>query len=189
MNTHSDENGIPDGFPKRLDSHIIYESDWLTLYADRVKLPNGEILPVWHRIHMPHASVAAVLFDHEGRILLIRSKRYSTGRLEWEIPAGRVETGETPEEAVRRECMEETGFTLRSLTFLASQNPDNGLSDLTIHLFAAKVQEKTRGFDANEVEDMRWVTRKKALSMLRRNEISCGTTMLALLYAIQFDPF
>lgn len=184
----SDPSGIPDGFPKRLDSRVLYKSDWLTLYADRVKLPDGGIVPVWHRIHMPHASVAAVLFDSDGRILLIRSKRYITGRLEWEIPAGRIEEDETPEEAIRRECLEETGFTLQNLTFLTKCNPDNGLSDLTLHLFAAKIRERAQKLDENEVEATRWVTRKEALSMLERNEIHCAATMLALLYTIQFSP-
>ncbi|SDB68974.1 NUDIX domain-containing protein [Butyrivibrio sp. INlla16] len=48
-------------------------------------------------------------------------------RLEWEIPAGKIEEGESPEEAARRECIEETGCSLKDVSFLCSQNPANGM--------------------------------------------------------------
>ena len=44
---------------------------------------------------------------------MTRSKRYTVMRLEWEIPAGSVEDGESKEEAARRECMEETRCTVK----------------------------------------------------------------------------
>lgn len=49
---------------------------------------------------------------------MTRSKRYTVMRLEWEIPAGIVEDGESKEEAARRECMEETRCTVKDLQFL-----------------------------------------------------------------------
>ncbi len=64
---------------------------------------------------------------------MIREKRYTVGRLEWEIPAGRVEDGESKEDAARREAMEETGCTLKDL--LRENRTMDGVSMLTI-LFA-----------------------------------------------------
>ena len=109
-----------------------------------------------------------------------------TARLEWEIPAGRVEEDETPEEAARRECMEETGCSLKDITFLCCQNPSNGMSDLKVHVFGARVEKETDTFDENEVRSKKWVPREKVLEMLKANEIQCGVSMLALLYAINF---
>ncbi len=51
---------------------------------------------------------------------MTRSKRYTVMRLEWEIPAGIVEDGESKEEAARRECMEETRCTVKDLQFLCT---------------------------------------------------------------------
>lgn len=109
-----------------------------------------------------------------------------TSRLEWEIPAGRIEDNETPEDAARRECLEETGCTLKDLTYLCCQNPSNGMSDLKLHVFGAKVENETYILDENEVQTKKWIPKDKILDMLRENEIQCGVSMLALLYAINF---
>lgn len=53
------------------------------------------------------------MFNEKEEVLLIRSKRYTVMRLEWEIPAGRMEDGESKEEAARRECLEEMDARLR----------------------------------------------------------------------------
>lgn len=82
-------------------------------------------------------------------------------RLEWEIPAGRIENNETAEETARRECLEEAGCILEDLTYLCCQNPSNGMSDLLIHVFAAKVKSETMDIDVNEVMGKQWIKKKK----------------------------
>ncbi|GAA6292666.1 NUDIX hydrolase [Enterocloster asparagiformis] len=173
-------------FPEKLDRKVIYESDWISLYTDRVRMPDGEIIESYHRLHYPYESVCVVICNARDEFLLIRSKRYTTGRIEWEIPAGRVEEGESPVEAAKRECFEETGCVTTDLTFLCTQNPSNGMSDLAVHNYLGKVERETDCFDENEVDGKQWIKRETVLEMLRKNEIFCGASMLALMYAIQF---
>ena len=173
-------------FPQMLARNVIYESDWVSLYQDRVRMPDGSVIPAYHRLHYPFESVACVVINERDEILMIQSKRYTTGRIEWEIPAGRVERGESAAEAAKRECLEETGCTLKDLTFLCTQNPSNGMSDLTVHVFAARVGAQSRDFDENEVSKTAWMEKGRVIQMLRDNEIRCGLSMLSLLYAIQF---
>ncbi len=172
--------------PEMLDRTVIYESDWVSLYSDKVKMPDGRILDTYHKLHYPHESVSVVIINEKDEILMIQSKRYVTSRLEWEVPAGRIENNESPENAARRECLEETGCTLKDLTYLCCHNPSNGMSDLKLHVFGAKVDTETSQIDENEVNAKRWIARDKALDMLKKNETHCGISMLALLYAIQF---
>lgn len=173
-------------FPERLDRKIIYESDWICLYADKVKMPSGYIIETYHKLHYPNESVCVVIVNEKDEVLMIQSKRYVTERLEWEIPAGRVERNEKPEDAARRECLEETGCTLKDLTYLCCQNPSNGMSDLKIHVFGARVDTENMDFDENEVNAKRWIPKEKVLEMLKENQTYCGVSMLGLLYAIQF---
>lgn len=172
--------------PERLDRKVIYESDYVCLYADKVKLSNGYIIEKYHQIHYPHEAVSIVVFNEKDEVLMIQSKRYTVMRLEWEIPAGRVEEGETKEEAARRECREETGCTVKDLKFLCTHNPANGMSDCVCHVFAAKVDTESMNFDENEVKTKKWVSREVVLEMLKNNETKDGVSILALLFALKF---
>lgn len=172
--------------PERLERTAIYESDYICLYTDRVKMPNGAVIEKYHQLHYPHEAVSVVIFNEKDEILLIQSKRYTVMRLEWEIPAGRMETGETKEQAAERECREETGCTIKELRFLCTHNPANGMSDCTCHVFAARVETESMEFDKNEVETKKWVSRETALEMLKCNETKDGVSILALLFALAF---
>ncbi|MCI5956218.1 MAG: NUDIX hydrolase [Clostridiales bacterium] len=175
-----------DRFPTRLSKRLIYQSPWIELYADTVRMPDGSVIEAYHRLHYPSDAVCVAVFNRRDELLMIRSRRYITGRLEWELPAGSVEKDETPIEAAWRECLEETGCRVENLRFLCSQNPSNGMADLTVHVFAARAADDTGSFDQNEVAERRWIPRPQLMRMLRRNELRCGVSMLAALYALQF---
>ena len=168
----------------RLARRAVYESDWVCLYLDTVRLPGGEVIDGYHQLHYPHESVSIVITNELGDILLTHNRRYTTGRLEWEVPAGRVETGESPESTARRESMEETGCTLKALRYLCWHNPANGMSDLKMHVFAATVDAEGTILDTNEIESKRWFSPSEVRDMLRQGEIRCGVSMLALLWAL-----
>ena len=172
--------------PERLERNTIYESDYVCLYTDKVKLSSGYIIEKYHQIHYPHQAVSIVIFNEINEILMIREKRYTVGRLEWEIPAGKIEDGESKEDAARREAMEETGCTLRDLTFLCSQNPANGMSDCLCHVFAARVDTESSIRDTDEVASKVWMPVEQVKEMLRKNETHCGVSMLAILFALEF---
>lgn len=175
-----------DKMPFMLERKVIYESDWVELYSDKVQMPDGRVLPSYHKLHYPHESISVVILNEKNEIMMIQSRRYITARLEWEIPAGRIEEGEMPEEAARRECLEETGCILRDLAYLCCYNPNNGMSDLKVHLFLARVETETAHLDENEVNAKRWVPKEEVLELLKENKSQCGVSMLGLLYAIQF---
>lgn len=173
-------------FPEKLDRKVIYESDWISLYADNVRMPDGRIFDTYHKLHFPHESVSVVIINEKNEVLMIQSKRYITSRMEWEIPAGRIENDESLDEAAKRECLEETGCTLKDLKYLCCYNPNNGMSDLKLHVFVARVDTETSQIDENEVGAKKWISKDKVLEMLANNETQCGVSMVALLYAIQF---
>lgn len=77
-----------ENMPECLERTTIYESDYVCLYTDKVRLPSGGIIEKYHQIHYPKESVAIVIFNENKDILFIHNRRYTVGHLEWEIPAG-----------------------------------------------------------------------------------------------------
>ena len=175
-----------DKMPKRLERTTIYESDYVCLYTDKVELPSGQIIDKYHQIHYPHEAVSIVIFNEKNEILMIHEKRYTVGRLEWEIPAGRVEDGESKEDAARREAMEETGCTLKDLQFLCSHNPANGMADNVLHVFGAKVDTESSIQDVDEVAEKVWMSIDEVKTLLRENRTMDGVSILAILFALEF---
>ena len=113
-------------------------------------------------------------------------KKEDVNQGKWIGVGGKFEKNESPECAARRECLEETGCTLKDLTYLCCHNPSNGMSDLKLHVFGAKVNTESMEIDTNEVNAKKWISKDKVIDMLKNNETQCGISILALLYAIQF---
>src|SRR6476646_5009619 len=93
-----------------LRRETIYDSPWLRLHRDDVQLPDGSLIAGHHVVDFPRPAVCVVPIGADGRILLIEHYRFITDTIGWEVPAGRLDEGEQPDEAAARELREETGF-------------------------------------------------------------------------------
>ena len=115
---------------------VLYDSEWMRLALTDVELPSGKRFE-HHVLRMPaHASGVVVDVADRGVLLLWRH-RFTTDTWGWEIPAGRIDPGETVEHAGRRETEEESGWRPGPLTPLTTYFPHNGSSDATFHLLLA----------------------------------------------------
>ena len=114
----------------------IYDSEWMRLALVDVEIPGHRRFD-HHVLRMPAAASGTVVHDADRGVLLLWRHRFITDTWGWEIPAGRIDDGETPEEAARRETLEETGWQPGPLRHLTTYYPHNGSSDATFHLFAA----------------------------------------------------
>ena len=74
--------------PKHLSRITIYESEWINLHVDKVKFPDGRVVDKHHHLDFPKKSVASLVENNNAELLLIQAFRYTTGTIEWEIPAG-----------------------------------------------------------------------------------------------------
>lgn len=116
--------------------------------------------------HFPRTDpVVIMLAEHEGRALIGRQPRFPAGR--YSALAGFVEVGESVEEAVARELMEEAGVRALSVRYLASQ-PWPFPSSLMLAC-VAPVERDAITLDRNELEDAKWVTRDEVCASLAGN--------------------
>jgi 8-oxo-dGTP pyrophosphatase MutT (NUDIX family) len=96
----------------------------------------------------------ALAFTPEGKAILVRQFRHGTREVSLELPGGVVEEGQTPEEAARRELLEETGYKAESLELLCSLKPNPALFGNSIHTFLAKSAVPTGRTDFDENEEL-----------------------------------
>lgn len=120
-----------------------------------------------------------------GRILLVRQYRHAAGDFLWEIPAGRLEPGEDPLVAARRELAEECGLEARLWRQAPAFYPAPGYTNEVMHLFFAYGLTPARGDarpDHDEEIETRVFTRQELDTMIRRGKIRDGKTLAAAAY-------
>ena len=161
----------------------IYQSDWLDLKLVDVELPSGARFE-HHVVRSPRAAAAAVVRDPERGVLLIYRHRFITDSWGWEVPAGGVDPGETPEQAARRETIEEAGWEPGPLRLIGSYFPSNGLCDQAFHVLSA-TSARHIGEPANrdETERVAWTAEHEVKELIHRGEIHDGFSLTALLWA------
>ncbi len=119
----------------KVKSDIVYEGKIVNLRVDQVKLPSGNTST---REVVDHpGSVGIVAIDKDRKIILIRQFRYPVGEVLWEIPAGKLDPGESPLDCARRELEEETSYVAGHLEKIVSFYTSPGFSSEMLHLFLA----------------------------------------------------
>ena len=137
---------------------IIYDSEWVRLALVDVEIP-GHSRFEHHVIRMPAAASGVVVADPARGVLLLWRHRFATDTWGWEIPAGRIDPGETPIEAgAARRGRRPGGVPVRCDRSF-SYHPINGTSDATFHLFAADgAAHEGDPHDWSESERVEWRT-------------------------------
>ncbi len=160
----------------------IYDSEWMCLRLTDVELPDGHRFE-HHVVRYPHDAAGTVVVDPNRGVLLLWRHRFITDTWGWEIPAGRVDPGETPAQAATREVLEETGWRPGALRPIASYHPSNGSADQVFHLFVADGAEHVGDpVDAFESERIEWVDPERVRTEIRAGRMPDGMSLTAVLW-------
>lgn len=120
---------------KTLTSKLLHKGRHFNFKTDEIQLPSGKTTT---RDIIDHpGAVAIVPILDDGRVLLVKQYRYTTGKELLEIPAGTLEKGEAPDNCARRELKEETGYTAGSMKKILAMYMAPGYSNEVIHLYFA----------------------------------------------------
>jgi ADP-ribose diphosphatase len=164
----------------------IYTGRVINLDLDAVRFPDGSSGQL-EMVRHPGASAVVPLLDEprgpDPRVMLIRQFRHAADDFIWEIPAGRLDPGETPATCAHRELEEETGMSADVLARLTTIFTTPGFTDERIHIFMAhELKPGTHRREPDEfmeVQTRRW---SEAMSMIRSGEIRDAKTLVALMY-------
>ena len=161
-------------------STILFTGKIVRLEYDEVRLPNGKMAT--REVIRHRGAVAVVALTDEGEILLERQYRYPHAEVLWEIPAGKLEAGEDPAEAVKRELQEETGAVAKEWLSLGMFYPSPAILDEKIRLYLARgLTFGKRHLDEDEFLALERVPLARAVEMILRGEIPDGKTQAAVL--------
>lgn len=167
-------------FEKRLSSETKFEGRVITVTLDRVELENGGTSTREVVRHHGGAGVAAL--NDEGEIYLVRQYRYALGQELWELPAGKLEKGEDPFEAAKRELGEECGLTADYYTPLGEFYPTVGYDTEIIYMWVATGLHTTQmHLDDDEFLTPDRIPLAKAYEMVMSGEIKDGKTIAGVL--------
>jgi 8-oxo-dGTP pyrophosphatase MutT (NUDIX family) len=164
----------------------LYTSEWLSLRVARVEPPRSETFS-HHVVRMSFDAAGVVIADASRGILLLHRHRFITDTWGWEIPAGGVEAGETPEQAVEREAVEETGWRPHAIEPLGSSYPSNGQSDQLFRFFLAHGATEVGEPEPSETDRVEWFGADDVRGLIGAGEIMDGlsATALGLAFALR----
>jgi ADP-ribose pyrophosphatase len=166
---------------ERLDSQRVFTGKVFNVDRDRVSMPNGRTVAVDVVRHSK--SVVLLPVPEPGHLVLIRQYRYALNKYLWELPAGSVDEGETPEQAARRECHEEIGLVPQTIVRLSAMYPTPGYCDEEMIFFRCSGLEKTdeqAHLDEDEDIEAKTFELREARDMIRRGEIVDMKTVVGL---------
>lgn len=170
----------------QLATRRVFAGRVVRLDVDTVRFPDGSTGELEVIRHPGAAAVVPCASDPAGRdptILMIRQYRHAAGGELWEIPAGTLAAGESPEACAHRELLEETGVTASRLERLTSILTTPGFTDEVIHLYVAS--GLTAGTAAREHDEFIEVVPRPLSSVLdqvRDGEVRDAKTIVAILY-------
>ena len=166
---------------ERLSSEQVFKGKVFSVDRDRVQMPNGRTVTVDVVRHSK--SVVIVPMPEPGKVILIRQYRYAVNAYLWELPAGSVDEGETPEAAARRECHEEIGLVPSTVVRLSAMLPTPGYCDEEMVFFRVSgldTSDEQAEVDEDEDIEARPFDLRDAREMVRRGEITDMKTLVGL---------
>ena len=157
-----------------------YRGRILRVRRERYRLPDGREASLDAVRYRNVATVVPLLDD--GRVVLLRQFRPIVDATLWEVPAGTIEPGESPEACALRELGEEAGYRAGRIEPLGEALVDPGLTDERLFLFVARdLTPVPRALDADEHIDIHAVPLAEAYRMIDAGEIADAGTLIALL--------
>ncbi|MGA2513838.1 MAG: NUDIX hydrolase [Candidatus Limnocylindrales bacterium] len=165
---------------RRVSRRVAYENPWIEIRHDEVIRPDGQP-GIYGVVHFRHLAIGVAPLDAMDRVLLVGQYRYTLDRYSWEIPEGGGGFDESPEEAARRELVEETGYGGGQWRELCRAELSNSVTDEVAILFVATgLEPGLPSPEGTEQLQLRWVPFDEAMAMIGRGEIADAMTILAL---------
>lgn len=165
---------------KTVNKNYVYKGKIINVRKDDALLPNGN--PCIREMVEHNGGVCIAPLTDNNELIFVRQFRYPYSEVLLELPAGKLEIGEDPFEAGKRELEEETGNVAAKYMNCGKFYPSPGYTGEIIYLYAAKGLTPTHmNLDDDEFLEVEKIPVKKAVQMVLDNEIVDGKTQALVL--------
>ncbi|MBR1739261.1 MAG: NUDIX hydrolase [Ruminococcus sp.] len=167
---------------KQLSSEQLFDGVVVKLFRDEVELDNGFKATREYIKHPGGVCIAAL--DEEDNLFMVEQFRYPFMRALTEVPAGKLEFGEDPEECGRRELKEEVGAVAESFEYLGCLYPTVAYDTEIIHMYLARgLSFGEQHLDEGEFLGVKKLPLRKAFEMVINNELPDAKTQMIIMKA------
>ena len=163
-----------------VSSDLIYTGKTIQLRVDTVEVPNKGYQK--REIIEHNGAVAIVAITEDNKIVLVKQYRKAIEQFLYELPAGKVEIGETPLDCAIRELKEETGYSVDSLKLIHKYYTTPGFSNQLVFIYLAKgLTPGESKLDEDEFLEVHEIDKDEVYNMIARNEIEDAKTSIGML--------
>jgi ADP-ribose pyrophosphatase len=170
---------------KTLSTKYVHKGPWATLRADKCEMPDGTIVDEYFVLEYPNWANAVALTE-DNKIIMVRQYRHAADIVSLEIPGGVIEEGENPEEGMRRELLEETGYQFDEVELISTvyANPSTANNKTFCYLARGGKKVQEQQLDEHEEITVHEYTIDEVKQFLAGNKIAQSLHCTGLFYAL-----
>jgi len=172
---------------KILSSEYLFHDLWFKVRKDKCITPAGKVVEPYYVYEFPDW-VTAVALTEDGKVIMETQYRHALGEVGIEIPGGCVDEDDVDfEAAIRRELMEETGYTFDQVEYLGKISANPSTNSNLMHMYLAKGGKKTthQQLDPNEEIDIELISIDELKELVRSNKIVQSMHVTCIHYALE----
>ncbi len=164
----------------------IYKGKIVDLGLETVQISQDKPAATLEIVRHP-GGAAVVAIDSGHKVCLLKQYRHAVGQWLWELPAGKMDNNEPPEQTIKRELQEEAGIIANKWNSLGKMVSSPGILDEVLYLYLARDLAQTETeHELHEYIEVHWLEFDKAIEMAQKNEIIDAKSIIALFRAQRF---
>jgi len=170
---------------KKISSRYLVREKWATLRVDTCDLQNGTIKDDYYVLEYPNW-VSGIALTEDNKIIMVRQYRHAGDIISLEVPGGVIDGDESPENAIRRELLEETGYSFQEAELISTLYPNPATANNVTYTYLLKggVKTQNQALDEHEILNVELYTLEEAKRLLMENKIAQSIHTSALFYGM-----
>ena len=167
--------------PYKFKKKKVFDGKLLKVYSGQKKMPNGKLV---HIEEIKHPGASIIIPYVNKKVVFLRQYRPVLGKFIWELPAGKIDPGETASSCAKRELREETGFRAGKLKKLGFIYTTPGFCDEKIYIYETEcIGKSDSSQDPDELLNVKLFSKNEIKNIFNKGKITDSKTIAALSFA------